>query len=239
MKVNNGNVSNKDKGEKVFQDFVNSDNNFTSSCTTQSFFNVYCNQIYALLNYNRSYNFLKSKYFFVLCFYLKKHYLSNYISDSLFLGYKYHYVFLNASVLFKTLKRILNLIKTISQDNGTILVLYTGNRLLNYILKENCKKNKIYFLPNFNGVKHFNLIRYLEIFPDLVISFDYKTNSVFLNKIKFYNVPIICFTNLLNKSIVENMMYYLVFNNTSFYSNLMVIYLVFDIINKYKKKLGI
>ena len=75
------------------------------------------------------------------------------------------------------------------------------------------------YLSNFKA-KQVNLINYLDNFPDLVISLDYKTNAIFLNKISNYNVPVICFTNLLNSNIINNMFYYLMFNNKSLYTNM-------------------
>ena len=93
------------------------------------------------------------------------------------------------------------------------------------------------YLSNFKA-KQVNLINYLDNFPDLVISLDYKTNAIFLNKISNYNVPVICFTNLLNSNIINNMFYYLMFNNKSFYTNIILIYLIFNNIWSYKKILG-
>ena len=121
-----------------------------------------------------NFNILNNKYFFVLCFYLKK--TNTKIYHTLFIGYKFNYLFLN--------------------------------------------------------------INYLDNFPDLVISLDYKTNAIFLNKISNYNVPVICFTNLLNSNIINNMFYYLMFNNKSLYTNIILIYLIFNNIWSYKKVLG-
>lgn len=175
-----------------------------------------------------NFNILKNKYFFVLCFYLKKKKINNnYILDYLFVGYKYNYLLLNIYVFIKFLKNILNLIKSVTKNNGNILVLNTQNNLINYILQKNCFKYNINYLNNFTQ-KQTNLFNYLNQFPDLIISFDYKNNAIFLNKIFKYNIPIICVTNTLNKFLVQNQIYYLILNNNSIYANLLIIYLFFN-----------
>lgn len=177
----------------------------------------------------------QNKYFFVLCFYLKKNQINNnYIFNYLFLGYKYNYILLNINIFIKILKKNLLVIKKISQKNGNILFLYTKNKILNYILQKNCKKTNIYYLADLKK-KQANLLTYLSTFPDLVISFDYKSNAIFLNKIISYNIPIICVTNSLNKMIVNNSLYYLIINNNSIYSNLLIIYLFFNNITSNQK----
>lgn len=182
-----------------------------------------------------NFKLFQNKYFFVLCFYLKKNLINNnYIYNYLFLGYKYNYILLNINVFIKLLKKNLNLIKKISQKNGNILILYTQNKILNFILQKNCIKNNINYLSNLKQ-KQANLLTYLSVFPDLVISFDYKTNAIFLNKIKNYNVPVICITNSLNKNIINNFIYYLIINNNSIYSNLLIIYLFFNNITSTQK----
>ena len=108
---------------------------------------------------------------------------------------------------------------------------------LNFLIKKNSKQMHCSYLSNFKA-KQVNLINYLDNFPDLVISLDYKTNAIFLNKISNYNVPVICFTNLLNSNIINNMFYYLMFNNKSLYTNIILIYLIFNNIWSYKKILG-
>ena len=90
-------------------------------------------------------NLLKNKYFLVLCFYLKKNNNNNYILNYLFIGYKYNYLFLNINIFIKMLKNILNLIKDIILNNGDILILYTKNKILNYILQKNCKYTNTYY----------------------------------------------------------------------------------------------
>lgn len=177
---------------------------------------------------------LNNKYFLVLCFYLKKNYANNYILNSLFLGYKYNYLLLNINIFFKLLKKYLIFIQTILNANGEILFLYTGNKIINYIIAQNCLKNKISYLDNFNK-KQVNLLHYLTKFPDLVISLDYKTNAIILNKFQHYNVPVLCLTNLLNMNIVLNKMYYVIFNNKSLYSNIIVLYMLFNTIKNNKK----
>ena len=153
-----------------------------------------------------NFNILNNKYFFVLCFYLKK--TNTKIYHTLFIGYKFNYLFL-----------------------------YTNNKILNFLIKKNSKQMHCSYLSNFKA-KQVNLINYLDNFPDLVISLDYKTNAIFLNKISNYNVPVICFTNLLNSNIINNMFYYLMFNNKSLYTNIILIYLIFNNIWSYKKILG-
>lgn len=185
-----------------------------------------------------NYNLFKNKYFFVLCFYLKKNKINNnYIYNYLFIGYKYNYILLNINIFIKLLKNNLNLIKKIINNNGNILVLGTQNLIINYILQKNCIKNHINYLPVLTK-KQANFLTYLSNFPDLVISFDYKTNAIFLNKIVKYNVPVICYTNTLNKNIINNMMYYLILNNNSIYSNLIIIYLFFNNIFSNQKTLN-
>lgn len=182
-----------------------------------------------------TYNIFKNKYFFVLCFYLKKNKVNNnYIYNYLFIGYKYNYLLLNINVFIKLLKINLNIIKRIANKNGNILILNTKNSVINYILQKNCIKNNISYLSNLKK-KQANLLSYLSCFPDLVISFDYKTNAIFLNKISKYNVPVICITNTLNKNIIHNKMYYLILNNNSIYSNLFIIYLIFNNISLNQK----
>lgn len=176
---------------------------------------------------------LRNKYFLVLCFYLKKNYNTNCIYNSLFLGYKYNYLLLNINVFIKSLKNILNLIKLISNVNGEILILNTNNKIINYMLFQNCLKLNISYLTHFTA-KQVNLLTYLKKLPDLVISFDYKTNAIFINKITQYNVPVICFTNILNQNIIMNKLYYVIFNNKSIYANIIILYLVFNNIAKHK-----
>lgn len=176
-----------------------------------------------------NFNLFKNKYFFVLCFYLKKKKINNnYISNYLFIGYKYNYLLLNINVFIKLLKNSINLIKDISKKQGTILVLYTKSKIINYILQKNCIKNSnIYYLSNLKK-KQVNLLNYLICFPDLILSFDYKSNAIFLNKISKYNIPVISITDSLNINLIQNMFYYLIFNNNSIYSNILIIYLFFN-----------
>jgi len=193
------------------------------------------NNINQILN---NYNIYKNKYFLVLCFYLKKNNNSNYILNSLFIGYKYNYLFLNINIFIKMLKTILNIINSIIINNGELLFLYTKNKIINYILQQNCKKYNFYYLSKFEQ-KQYSIFKFFKFFPDAVISFDYKTNAIFLNKIVNYNVPVFCITNNLNKNIIENKMYYLILNNNSLYSNLILISLIFNQISISKIKLGI
>ena len=192
-----------------------------------------------MLNNNifNNYKIFQNKYFLMLCFYKKKIQNNNYIFNSLFTGYKYHYLFLNINIFIKMFKNILNLVKEISINNGDILFLYTKNKILNYILQINCLKLKTYYLDNF-AQKQANVLKYLKSFPDLIISFDYQTNAIFLNKLVKYNVPTICFVDTLNKNIVDNMIYYLLINNNSIYANILIIYLIFNNIYRFKEKLG-
>ena len=192
------------------------------------------NNINYLLN---NFNLYKNKYFLVLCFYLKKNNNSNYILNSIFLGYKYNYLFLNINIFIKMLKNFLNLIHAILLNNGELMFLYTKNKILNYFLQQNCKKYYIYYLYNFDQ-KQDSIFKVLKYFPDAIISFDYKTNAIFLNKIVKYNVPVFCITNNLNKNIIENKIYYLLLNNNSLYSNLILISLIFNHISTSKIELG-
>ena len=141
------------------------------------------------------------------------------------IGYKYKYLLLNINIFIKTLKNNINIINSIANKNGNITILSTKNKILNFILQKNCIKNNIYYLPCLKNKKQVNLLTYLAELPDLVISFDYKTNAIFLNKFAIYNIPVICVTNSLNKNIINNMMYYLILNNNSLYSNLLIIYI--------------
>ena len=182
-----------------------------------------------------TYNLFKNKYFFVLFFYLKKNKINNnYISNYLYIGYKYNYILLNINLFIKSLKINLNLIKKITNQNGNILICNTNNPIINYILQKNCIKYNISYLSNLKK-KQANLLNYLSCFPDLVISFDYKANAIFLNKITKFNVPMICVTNSLNKNIINNMMYYLILNNNSIYANIIIIYLFFNNISHNQK----
>ena len=127
-----------------------------------------------------NFNILNNKYFFVLCFYLKK--TNTKIYHTLFIGYKFNYLFLNINIFIKYLRQNLEIIKTITRNNGNILFLYTNNKILNFLIKKNSKQMHCSYLSNFKA-KQVNLINYLDNFPDLVISLDYKTNAIFLNKI--------------------------------------------------------
>ena len=167
----------------------------------------------------------------------KKNNNNNYILNYLFIGYKYNYLFLNINIFIKMLKNILNLIKDIILNNGDILILYTKNKILNYILQKNCKYTNTYYLNSFTQ-KQLNLVKILKYFPDLVISFDYRTNAIFLNKLSKYNVPMICITNSLVKNIIQNKMYYLILNNNSLYANLIIMSLIFNTIYNNKIQLG-
>lgn len=182
-----------------------------------------------------NYNFLNNKYFFVLCFYLKKS--NTKVYNTLFIGYKYNYLFLNINIFLKLLRQNMELFKTITKNNGNILFLYTNNKILDFLIKKNSVNLHCFFLSNFVS-KQVNLLSYLETFPDLVVSFNYKDNAIFLNKIANYNVPVLCFTNLLNTNIINNMFYYLIFNNKSIYTNIILIYIIFNNIWSYKKIIG-
>ncbi|MBR2055541.1 MAG: hypothetical protein IJ970_00610, partial [Mycoplasmataceae bacterium] len=161
----------------------------------------------------------------------------NYISNTLFLGYKYNYLILNINILIKTLKQILILINNITSNNGNILFLYTNNKIINYLLQKNSIYKSTFYLNNFIE-KQQNVLTYLDKFPDLVISFDYQTNAIFLNKISTFNTPIICITDLLNTNIITKQMYYLLINNKSLYINIILIYILFNSIKNNKKTLG-
>ena len=58
------------------------------------------------------------------------------------------------------------------------------------------------------------------------------------NKLKTYSDNITKNTNSLNKNIIENKIYYLILNNNSLYSNLILISLIFNHIATSKVKLG-
>ena len=152
---------------------------------------------------NSNLSILRNKYFFILCLYLKNKTNSDFISEFLFIGYKYNYLILNINTLIKNLKKILSLISKISSNNGNILILHTSNKVLNNLLQINCKKLKINFLLESENNPQDNLIKSLKKFPDLVISFDYKANMYFLMKLAHFNVPVICFTDFLSRNIVN------------------------------------
>jgi len=185
-----------------------------------------------------NFNILNNKYFLILCLNIKKRTNQNYISNTLFLGYKYNYLILNINILIKTLKQILILIENITLNNGNILFLYTRNKIINYLLQKNSIYKSTFYLNNFTE-KQQNVLTYLDKLPDLVISFDYQTNAIFLNKISTLNTPIICITDLLNTNIITKQMYYLLINNKSLYINIILIYIFFNSIKNNKKTLGI
>ena len=184
-----------------------------------------------------NFNILNNKYFLILCLNIKKRTNQNYISNTLFLGYKYNYLILNINILIKTLKQILNLIENITSNNGNILFLYTRNKILNYLLQKNCIYKNVSYLSNFTE-KQQNILTYLDKFPDLIISLDYQVNAIFLNKISIFNTPIICITDMLNTNIITKQMYYLLINNKSLYINILLIYIFFNSIQNNKKNLG-
>lgn len=179
--------------------------------------------------------FLKNKYFFALCFYLKKNLTNNY--TTLFLGYKNNYLILNIPVLIYILKLILKLTQQIAIKNGTFLFLATNNKILDYIIQQNCLKtnNSIYLQST--TLKHTNLLKTLSYFPDLVISTNTQINKNFLNKLNNYNIPTICMTS--NVNLLQQSMYTLILNNQSLYSNLLFYTLIFNQIRQTKKKLGV
>lgn len=179
--------------------------------------------------------FLKNKYFFVLCFYLKKNLTNNY--TTLFLGYKNNYLILNIPVLIYILKLILKLTQQIAIKNGTFLFLATNNKILDYIIQQNCLKtnNSIYLQST--TLKHTNLLKTLSYFPDLVISTNTQINKNFLNKLNNYNIPTICMTS--NVNLLQQSMYTLILNNQFLYSNLLFYTLIFNQIRQTKKKLGV
>mgnify|MGYP000004692476 CR=1 FL=1 len=178
---------------------------------------------------------LKNKYFFVMCFYLKRHTM---IYETLFIGYKYNYLILNVNILIKTLKQMLNIIRAIAINNGEILFLSPNNKILDYILKKNCLQTNSSYLAQFQ-TKQTNLFSFLQTFPDLVISLNYHENAIFLNKLANYNVPIICITNFCNRNLIKKLMYTIIINNTSIYTNLLIYYLIFNQILQTKKTLGV
>ena len=190
------------------------------------------------ISFLTNFNILNNKYFFILCLNIKKRTNQNYISNTLFLGYKYNYLILNINILIKTLKQILILIENITLNNGNILFLYTRNKIINYLLQKNSIYKSTFYLNNFTE-KQQNVLTYLDKLPDLVISFDYQTNAIFLNKISTLNTPIICITDLLNTNIITKQMYYLLINNKSLYINIILIYIFFNSIKNNKKTLGI
>jgi len=189
------------------------------------------------ISFLTNFNILNNKYFFILCLNIKKRTNQNYISNTLFLGYKYNYLILNINILIKTLKQILNLIENITSNNGNILFLYTRNKILNYLLQKNCIYKNVSYLSNFTE-KQQNILTYLDKFPDLIISLDYQVNAIFLNKISIFNTPIICITDMLNTNIITKQMYYLLINNKSLYINILLIYIFFNSIQNNKKNLG-
>ena len=189
------------------------------------------------ISFLTNFNILNNKYFFILCLNIKKRNNQNYISNTLFLGYKYNYLILNINILIKTLKQILNLIENITSNNGNILFLYTRNKILNYLLQKNCIYKNVSYLSNFTE-KQQNILTYLDKFPDLIISLDYQVNAIFLNKISIFNTPIICITDMLNTNIITKQMYYLLINNKSLYINILLIYIFFNSIQNNKKNLG-
>ena len=189
------------------------------------------------ISFLTNFNILNNKYFFILCLNIKKRTNQNYISNTLFLGYKYNYLILNINILIKTLKQILNLIENITSNNGNILFLYTRNKILNYLLQKNCIYKNVSYLSNFTE-KQQNILTYLDKFPDLIISLDYQVNAIFLNKISIFNTPIICITDMLNTNIITKQMYYLLINNNSLYINIILIYIFFNSIQNNKKNLG-
>jgi len=189
------------------------------------------------ISFLTNFNILNNKYFFFLFLNIKKRTNQNYISNTLFLGYKYNYLILNINILIKTLKQILNLIENITSNNGNILFLYTRNKILNYLLQKNCIYKNVSYLSNFTE-KQQNILTYLDKFPDLIISLDYQVNAIFLNKISIFNTPIICITDMLNTNIITKQMYYLLINNKSLYINILLIYIFFNSIQNNKKNLG-
>lgn len=178
--------------------------------------------------------FLKNKYFFALCFYLKKNLTNNY--TTLFLGYKNNYLILNIPVLIYILKLILKLTQQIAIKNGTFLFLATNNKILDYIIQQNCLKTNSIYLQSAT-LKHTNLLKTLSYFPDLVISTNTQINKNFLNKLNNYNIPTICMTS--NVNLLQQSMYTLILNNQSLYSNLLFYTLIFNQIRQTKKKLGV
>lgn len=181
--------------------------------------------------------FLKNKYFLALCLYLKKDINNNKTFTELFIGYKNNYLVLNIPLFVRTIKILLNLIKQIATYNGTFLFLATNNKILDYIIQQNCLQlnNSVYLAPV--TVTKTDAINKLIYFPDLIISTNSLTNQKFLHKIHNYNIPTICLTSNLN--LINQTMYTLILNNQSLYSNLIFYTLIFKQIQRTKKILGV
>lgn len=180
--------------------------------------------------------FLKNKYFLALCLYLKKD-INNKTFTELFIGYKNNYLVLNIPLFIRTIKILLNLIKQIATYNGTFLFLATNNKILDYIIQQNCLQlNNSVYLASVTLTKT-DAINKLIYFPDLIISTSSLTNQKFLHKIRNYNIPTICLTSNLN--LINQTMYTLILNNQSLYSNLIFYTLIFKQIQQTKKILGV
>lgn len=180
--------------------------------------------------------FLKNKYFLALCLYLKKD-TNNKTFTELFIGYKNNYLVLNIPLFIRTIKILLNLIKQIATYNGTFLFLATNNKILDYIIQQNCLQlNNSVYLASVTLTKT-DAINKLIYFPDLIISTNSLTNQNFLHKIRNYNIPTICLTSNLN--LINQTMYTLILNNQSLYSNLIFYTLIFKQIQQTKKILGV
>lgn len=177
--------------------------------------------------------FLKNKYFLALCLYLKK---TSIIYNSVFIGYKNNYLILNIPFFIHTIKILLNVIQQIALQNGTFLFLATNNKVLNYIIQQNCIKYHNIYL-NTQKFKQTNLLNMLNYFPDLIISTDSTLNYVFLKKLAHYNIPTVNITS--NFNVNFKTFYTLIFNNQSLYSNLILYTLIFNQINQTKKVLGV
>ena len=85
---------------------------------------------------NSNLNIFQNKYFFILCLYLKNKTNSDFISEWLFIGYKYNYLILNINTLIKLCcnllkKELLCVILTYKKfiSIPVIIILSTWNRM--------------------------------------------------------------------------------------------------------------
>jgi ribosomal protein S2 len=190
-----------------------------------------------LLFTNHILDLLNNKYFFITCFYIRKKCNAS-IYNSFFIGYKFKYLVLNINILIKSLKRVTLFIQKIIINNGKIMILPTSNKIINYIIYQNCKNNNMIYYFNILE-KHLemniNIVKYMRYFPDLIICLDYNANSIFLNKIKYLNIPLICFTDILYKDLIFDFYFLIILNTKSFYSYFIILYIIMNTINNCNK----
>lgn len=161
------------------------------------------------------------------------------VNQDIFIGKINNINILNINIFIILFKNIIYLLNKIINSKGTIYFLKTSNIYLNRIIKKTIfYKNLNYnFLFMYLDLKKFPLklkkrqkkerIIKFPYCPEAFIIFDYYYNFFVINKIKNrFKVPFICFTNILDKSILKNMDYFCLINRNSLINCLIILNMI-------------